>query len=54
MHIWGSFALHPMTYPIADQVGSLLGMSCQYALAVCGATLKPTVEDFMFLFNHIN
>lgn len=53
MHIWGSFALHPMTYPIADQIGSLLGMSCQYIMAVCGATLQPTVEDFKFLFDNL-
>lgn len=54
MHIWGSFVLHPMTYPVADQMASLLGMTGKYMLVMCGAMLKPTVEDFQFLFDNLS
>ena len=53
MHIWGSFALHPLTFPVADQLAALIGGSSQYLLAMCGATLKPMIEDFQFLFDHL-
>lgn len=54
MHIWGSIVMHPLTYPIADQMMALIGMSCKYTVAVYGAVLQPTVEDFKFLFDQIS
>lgn len=50
MHIWGSLALHPLTFPVAEQVAHATILSGKYTLAVYGAVFKPTVEDFMFLF----
>lgn len=54
MQIWGSFALHPMTFPVADQVASLIVLGCKYSLVLYGAVLKPTVEEFHFLLEHLN
>jgi len=53
MHIWGFITLHPLTFPIADQVMSTAAMAGRYSLTVYGAVLKPSVEDFKFLFEHL-
>lgn len=53
MHIWGYIVLHPTTIPVADQFNAAVIMGCKYTLAVYSAVLKPSVEDFMFLFEHL-
>ena len=54
MHIWGYITLHPTTIPVADQFNAAVAMSFNYTVMVYGALLKPTVEDFHFLFTHLN
>lgn len=54
MHIWGYIVLHPTTIPIADQFNAGVVMMFKYTLVMYGAVLKPTVEDFQFLFTHLN
>lgn len=53
MHIWGYIVLHPTTLPIADQFNAGVVMLIRHSLIVYGAVLKPTVEDFKFLFEHL-
>lgn len=52
MHFW-VITLHPLTFPLADQVMTAVGITCRYTFAVYGAVLKPSVEDFAFLFEHL-
>lgn len=53
MHIWGLIVLHPITFPMADQLGAVMGSVCRYSTVVYGAMLQPSVEDFKFLFDHL-
>lgn len=53
MHVWGSFALHPMTLPIAEQVGYAVVSSVRYSLTMYGAVIQPTLQDYKFLFDHL-
>jgi len=54
MHIWGAFVLHPLSIPIADQLAAVAGSGCKYFFLVCGAVVKPTVEDLIFIMNHLD
>lgn len=54
MHIWGYIVLHPTTVPVADQFNAGVVMMIKYTTLVYCAVLKPTVEDFRFLFEHIH
>lgn len=53
MHIWGFVVLHPITLPVGDQLMMGIGIVSQYTAVVYGAVLKPSVEDYMFLFEHL-
>lgn len=54
MHIWGSLILHPVGIPISDQVNAGAVMVFRYLTTVYGAVLQPTVEDFIFLLEHLD
>lgn len=53
MHIWGFIVLHPITFPITDQLACGMNVVCRYTAVVYGAVLEPSVEDFKFLFEHL-
>lgn len=54
MHLWGYIVLHPTTLPISDQITSGIVMVGGYLTTVYSAVLQPTVEDFIFLFEHLD
>lgn len=54
MHLWGAIILHPLSLPLADQLTAALGLTCKHFFVVYGAVFRPTVDDLIFICNHLD